>query len=101
MGLKKKITEIPRGLRKFGDHWFSLKSGPKLGSKTSLTFLVVGYIFVLGLYNIIGGVRKKKEEEEEEEKKKEEQEEVVDEERKKEEEKEIVVEVILIIMVIN
>lgn len=97
MGLKKKITEIPRGLRKFGDHWFSLKSGPKLGSKTSLTFLVVGYIFVLGLYNIIGGVRKKKEEE----KKKEEQEEVVDEERKKEEEKEIVVEVILIIMVIN
>lgn len=84
-------------MRKFGDHWFSLKSGPKLGSKTSLTFLVVGYIFVLGLYNIIGGVRKKKEEE----KKKEEQEEVVDEERKKEEEKEIVVEVILIIMVIN
>lgn len=77
MGLKKKITEIPRGLRKFGDHWFSLKSGPKLGSKTSLTFLVVGYIFVLGLYNIIGGVRKKKEEE----KKKEEQEEVVDEGR--------------------
>lgn len=55
-------------MRKFGNYWFNLKRNPKLISKTSLTFLVAGYIFVLGLYNIIGGrVRKEEEDEKEEE----------------------------------
>lgn len=39
-----------------------MKRNPKLGSKTSLTFL--GYISVLGLYNTIGGRVRKEEEDE-------------------------------------
>lgn len=83
-------------MRKLGNYQFSLKRDPKLGSKPSFIFLIVGYIFVLGLYNIIGGrVRKEKEDEKEEKKGGG----GVEEEEK--EEREEVVMVISIIMVTN
>lgn len=41
-------------MRKFGRHWFCLKSGPNLGWQTRFTFQIVGNIFVLGLYSTMG-----------------------------------------------
>ena len=67
--MNRKITETPKVMRKFGKHWLSVKSGPKLGWKTSFTFEVVGHIFVLGLYNIIGGEEEERKEEKNEEEK--------------------------------
>lgn len=45
--MNRKITETPKVMRKFGKHWLRVKSGPKLGSKTSFTLEVIGHISVL------------------------------------------------------